>query len=240
MSSGRAVDSVRRLPFLRIAGERGTEPCYHQPNDRRPVATTPDSDFTLTMEEAVERYAPRIPRSIQRHCVKGHLDCRRIETQFGEKYLISPGSVDKRIAYIEEVRPVAMTAGLSADCAILDFQSGKIESALTLMLRALTEAEPVDPNAGLKELYHPHPHDSDPMDARRRGGLGGRTSGHGDWHVQQPRSVARVQGPSVDETIDVYIPQRRLDETRCQHSLHSQEAAPLRCVDAARLQRAPS
>ena len=38
---------------------------------------------------------------------KGHLDCRRIETQFGEKYLISPASIDKHIAYIEEVRPVA-------------------------------------------------------------------------------------------------------------------------------------
>src|SRR5271168_4742265 len=77
----------------------------------RPVATTPDSDFTLTIEEAVERYAraglPRTPRSIQRYCAKGHLDCRRIETQFGEKYLISPTSADKHIAYIEEVRPVA-------------------------------------------------------------------------------------------------------------------------------------
>ncbi len=44
---------------------------------------------------------------MQRYCAKGHLDCRRIETQFGEKYLISPASVDKHIAYIEEVRPVA-------------------------------------------------------------------------------------------------------------------------------------
>lgn len=77
----------------------------------RPVATSPDSDFTLTIDDALERYAraglPRTPRSIQRYCAKGHLDCRRIETQFGEKYLISPASVDKHIAYIEEVRPVA-------------------------------------------------------------------------------------------------------------------------------------
>ena len=77
----------------------------------RPVATSPDSDFTLTIEDALERYAraglPRTPRSVQRYCAKGHLDCRRIETQFGEKYLISPSSVDKHIAYIEEVRPVA-------------------------------------------------------------------------------------------------------------------------------------
>jgi hypothetical protein len=77
----------------------------------RPVATTPDSDFTLTIDEALDRYSraglPRTPRSVQRYCAKGHLDCRRIETQFGEKYLISPASVDKHIAYIEEVRPVA-------------------------------------------------------------------------------------------------------------------------------------
>ena len=77
----------------------------------RPVATSPDSEFTLTIDDALERYAraglPRTPRSVQRYCAKGHLDCRRIETQFGEKYLISPASVDKHIAYIEEVRPVA-------------------------------------------------------------------------------------------------------------------------------------
>src|ERR1700691_2420136 len=77
----------------------------------RLVATSPDSEFILTIDEALERYAraglPRTPRSVQRYCAKGHLDCRRIETQFGEKYLISPASVDKHIAYIEEVRPVA-------------------------------------------------------------------------------------------------------------------------------------
>src|SRR4051812_17528728 len=77
----------------------------------RPVATSPDTDFVLSIEDALERYAraglPRTPRSIQRYCAKGHLDCRRVETSFGEKYLISPASLDKHIAYIEEVRPVA-------------------------------------------------------------------------------------------------------------------------------------
>jgi hypothetical protein len=46
-------------------------------------------------------------RSIQRYCAKGHLDAHRIETPFGEKFLISPASVDRHIAYILEVRPVA-------------------------------------------------------------------------------------------------------------------------------------
>jgi hypothetical protein len=77
----------------------------------RQVATSPDSDFTLTIDEAVERYAhaglPRTPRSVQRYCAKGHLDCRRVETPHGEKFLIAPASIDKHIAYIEEVRPVA-------------------------------------------------------------------------------------------------------------------------------------
>jgi hypothetical protein len=77
----------------------------------RHVATSDDSDFTLTIDDALERYAraglPRTPRSVQRYCAKGHLQCRLIETEFGEKYLIAPASVDKHIAYIEEVRIVA-------------------------------------------------------------------------------------------------------------------------------------
>jgi hypothetical protein len=87
----------------------------------RPVATSPDSDFTITIDDALERYAraglPRTPRSIQRYCAKGHLDCRRIETSYGDKYLISPASIDKHIAYIEEVRPVATSRDESRQVA---------------------------------------------------------------------------------------------------------------------------
>ncbi len=77
----------------------------------RPVATTPDSDYSLSIDEALALYEraglPRTPRTIQRYCAKAHLDCRRIETAYGEKYLITPASVTKHIAYIEEVRQVA-------------------------------------------------------------------------------------------------------------------------------------
>lgn len=89
----------------------------------RPVATTPDSEYTLTIDEAAERYDhaghPRTPRSIQRYCAKGHLDCRRIETQFGEKYLITSASVSKHIAYIEEVRPVATSPDMPRPVATI-------------------------------------------------------------------------------------------------------------------------
>ena len=52
---------------------------------------------------------PRTLRTIQRYCAKGHLDSHRVETAYGEKYLITPASVLKHIAYIEEVRQA--TAG---------------------------------------------------------------------------------------------------------------------------------
>ncbi|RNJ51384.1 hypothetical protein [Methylocystis hirsuta] len=73
----------------------------------RQVATSLDSDFTLTIDEALERYAraglPRTPRSVQRYAAQGHLDARLMETPFGVKYLITPASVDKHIAYIQEI-----------------------------------------------------------------------------------------------------------------------------------------
>jgi hypothetical protein len=75
----------------------------------RPVATSSDSDFTLTIEDALALYAeagiPRTPRSIQRYCAKQHLSSRRVETEFGEKYLITRASIEKHIAYIKEVTP---------------------------------------------------------------------------------------------------------------------------------------
>ena len=79
------------------------------PDQARLVATSNDSEFTLTIENALSLYAeagiPRTPRSIQRYCAKEHLSSRRIETEFGEKYLITRASVEKHIAYIKEVTP---------------------------------------------------------------------------------------------------------------------------------------
>jgi len=77
----------------------------------RSVATTTDGEFILSIEDAAALYEraghPRTSRSIQRYCAKGHLEYRRMETPFGEKFLITPESVMKHIAYIEEVRPIA-------------------------------------------------------------------------------------------------------------------------------------
>jgi len=74
----------------------------------RPAATSPDSEYSLSIEDAAALYEraglPRTLRTIQRYCAKNHIDSHRIETAYGEKYLITPASVLKHIAYIEEVR----------------------------------------------------------------------------------------------------------------------------------------
>lgn len=72
----------------------------------RQVATSPDQ-YTLTIDEAAVRYEhaghPRTIRTIQRYCAKGHLDCLRQETPFGDKYMITPESVARHIAQIAEL-----------------------------------------------------------------------------------------------------------------------------------------
>jgi hypothetical protein len=74
------------------------------PAPPRPDAPTDDSEYTLTVEDAAERYAhaghPRTIRRLQKYCARGDLQCRKVETPFGEKYLITPISVDRHIAQI--------------------------------------------------------------------------------------------------------------------------------------------
>jgi hypothetical protein len=74
----------------------------------RPAATSPDNDYSLSIEDAAALYEraglPRTLRTIQRYCAKAHLDCRRVEIPYGEKFFITPASVVKHIAYIEETR----------------------------------------------------------------------------------------------------------------------------------------
>ena len=72
---------------------------------------SPDHQYSLSIEQAAELYAkaghPRTPRAIQKYCALSKLDCHKVETETGEKYLVAPYSVDRHIAYINEVRTVA-------------------------------------------------------------------------------------------------------------------------------------
>src|ERR1700730_7719080 len=104
---------------------------------------TSNDDYSLTIDEASLRYEhaghPRTTRSIQRYCAQGHLDCLRQETPFGEKYLITPASVARHIAQIEEItratsrdmsRPISrMTSQVKpSDSVLLQYQTSRDES----------------------------------------------------------------------------------------------------------------
>ena len=103
----------------------------------RQAATSPDQ-YTLTIEDAAVRYEhaghPRTSRTIQRYCAKGHLDSLRQETPFGEKYMITPESVARHLAQIEELAS-ATSRGLSrpaaTDVAPQESQQSKPDNAPT-------------------------------------------------------------------------------------------------------------
>ena len=80
----------------------------------RPVATDRDNDFVLSIEEVSERYAraghPRTIRTLQRYCVSGHLDAQKVATTLGDKYLVTPQSVARHIAQIEELHSLDTVA----------------------------------------------------------------------------------------------------------------------------------
>ncbi len=95
----------------------------------RPAAPLDESSYTVSIEEAADRYAsaglPRPIRRLQKYCARGDLECRKVETPSGEKYLITPESIERHIAYVEETsgralaRPAASgrTSGKSQDSA---------------------------------------------------------------------------------------------------------------------------
>jgi hypothetical protein len=72
----------------------------------RPAAASRD-EYSLTIDDAAALYEraghPRIVRTLQRYCAKGHLDCIRQETQFGDRFLVTPASVARHIAQIAEL-----------------------------------------------------------------------------------------------------------------------------------------
>ena len=85
------------------------------PDQPRPATTTPDSEYSLSIEEVGDLYAQaglaRDLRTIQRYCRKGRLEARLIEFPYGEKYFITPTSVSRHIAFLKELRQAAADRG---------------------------------------------------------------------------------------------------------------------------------
>jgi hypothetical protein len=95
--------------------ETSMSPVATSRDTSRQDATSLDTEFVLTIEQVADLYAkaghPRTTRSLQRYCAKGHLDSKRTETTFGgEVYRVSPQSVARHIAQIEELSSGDMVA----------------------------------------------------------------------------------------------------------------------------------
>jgi hypothetical protein len=76
------------------------------PEQPRPDAPSDEHTYLLSVEEAADRYAaaghPRTIRAIQKYCRRGDLESQKVETTYGERYLITPASIDRHIAMIME------------------------------------------------------------------------------------------------------------------------------------------
>jgi hypothetical protein len=123
--------------------------CYHAgmptntatgADTSRPAATDRDNDYTLSIEEVSERYAraghPRTIRTLQRYSASGHLDAQKVATTLGDKYLVTPRSVARHIAQIEELR--------SLDTVATDRDQPR-SVATSVAAQQRTEAPPGDP-----------------------------------------------------------------------------------------------
>ena len=104
----------------------------------RPDATGLDQEYSLTIEQAADIYAaaghPRTPRTVQRYCAKGHLDCQKVPTLTGDVYRVAPYSVKRHIAQINEV--IAFTS--NATCRDLSRQVATGEPAQTPLFPTAT------------------------------------------------------------------------------------------------------
>lgn len=87
----------------------------------RPAAPLDETAYTLSIDEAAGRYAmagfPRPTRRLQKYCARGDLDCRKVETSSGEKYLITPESIERHISYIKETTAAAGRAPTRLDAS---------------------------------------------------------------------------------------------------------------------------
>ena len=71
---------------------------------------------SLTVKQASELFAdlqaPRAPRSVQRFCDAGYLDCVRVRGAKGDRYFVSRVSVEK---YAEELRQISAIASIGVE-----------------------------------------------------------------------------------------------------------------------------
>lgn len=94
------------------------------PDQPRLGPTEDDNDYSLSLEQVGDLFAeagfPRDLRTLQRYCRKGRLKAKLFEFPYGERYLITPQSVERRIAYLMELQLAAVGRGEPGSAAATD------------------------------------------------------------------------------------------------------------------------
>jgi tetratricopeptide (TPR) repeat protein len=144
-------DDDGALEVLRVAQE--AYPNNYRLNRQRQKVFYRHGEYAEALAE-FEKFQDRLPKEFAVDRAFAMREAGRSAAEIGE--------LEKAGTFFEQAWESArvcgagmkpMTAGLSADCAILDFDAGKHESALSLMRRALLEADGLDPRAGLKQAF---------------------------------------------------------------------------------------
>lgn len=95
----------------------------------RPFANGSEHEFTLTIEEAADRYAaaghPRTIRAIQKYCARGDLECQKAETTFGQRYMITAASIARHIAQIIDVSQAPGRVQPRTDASIRSLETSR-------------------------------------------------------------------------------------------------------------------
>ena len=100
--------------------------------EARPDASTDAPIYSVTVEEAAALYeqagVPRTIRRVQKYCARGDLDCKKLETDFGEKYFITTISIERHIAQISDAQAAAGRAPTRLDASERPLQTKEILS----------------------------------------------------------------------------------------------------------------
>ncbi len=83
--------------------------------DGAAAAMADDTRHSLSLDQVGNIYAergfPRSQRSLQRFCASGHLDCTKVATTTGDKYLVAPYSVERHLTQLEQLAATAAATG---------------------------------------------------------------------------------------------------------------------------------
>ena len=96
-------------------------PAQHDDVTRHDASQRDVSRHTLTIKQAAEMFAglgtPRSPRSVQRFCEVGAIDCLRVKGEKTERYFVDPQSVER---YAEELRQLESISQIGGDVTRYD------------------------------------------------------------------------------------------------------------------------